>query len=332
MTRPTVLILGAAGRLGHAAVQAFAAAGWQVLAQQRRTPLAALPAGATHITTALHDTPSLARQAVAARVVVYAVNPPYDRWNAELLPLARHGMAIAERLNATFMLPGNVYNFGEQMPALLRTDTPQQPSNAKGRQRCELEAEMQARAAPGGMKAVVIRAGDFYGAGRGNWFDQAIVKSIAAGRLVYPGPLDLPHAWAYLPDLARAFVAVAARAQWGDAPAFETLHFAGHTFTGHELLAGIESAAEELGLRPAKPWRHGGLPWGFIRAVGVVHPVWRELARMRYLWRVPHSLDASSLAHAVGPLPDTPPATALRRALAELGVAQPALSSRRAPA
>ena len=332
MTRPTVLILGATGRLGHAAVQAFAAAGWQVLAQQRRAPAGPLPAGATHISTPLQDTETLAAQAKAARVVVYAVNPAYDRWDAELLPLARHGMDIAQRLGATFMLPGNVYNFGEQMPALLRVDTVPQPSNAKGRLRCELEAELQARVTRGGMKAVVIRAGDFYGSGRGNWIDQAIVKSIAAGKLVYPGPLDVPHAWAYLPDLARAFAAVAARAQWGQAPACEMLHFAGHTFTGRQLLAGIENAAAELGLRPARPWRHGSLPWGLIRAVGLLRPVWRELARMSYLWRVPHSLDGSALARAVGPLPETPPPVALRRALAELGVGPAALSSRRAPA
>ena len=32
------LVLGANGRLGAAAVQAFTAAGWRVLAQARRTP------------------------------------------------------------------------------------------------------------------------------------------------------------------------------------------------------------------------------------------------------------------------------------------------------
>ena len=49
----------------------------------------------------------------------------------------------------------------------------------------------------------VIRAGDFFGGGPGSWFDLAIAKRAAAGALVYPGPLDRPHAWAYLPDLAQ---------------------------------------------------------------------------------------------------------------------------------
>ena len=73
----------------------------------------------------------------------------------------------------------------------------------------DLEAELQQRAQAGRLRAVVIRAGDFFGAGSGSWLDLAIAKDVAKGRLVYPGPLDLPHAWAYLPDLARAFVRIA---------------------------------------------------------------------------------------------------------------------------
>jgi nucleoside-diphosphate-sugar epimerase len=241
--------------------------------------------------------------------VVYAVNPIYTRWDSELLPDFRLGMDLAERLGARLLLPGNVYNFGAQMPALLHPETPQAPTAPKGRQRQAMEAELAERAAAGRLRASIVRAGDFYGAGSGNWFDLAIVKDIARGKLVYPGPLDAVHAWAYLPDLARAFVAVAARP---DAPAFENLHFAGHACTGAELLAAIEAAAEAQGLRPAGGWQRAGMPWGLISAVGTVYPMWRELARMRYLWQVPHALDGSALARATGPLPATPLHDALR--------------------
>ena len=318
MTAPTVLVLGTNGRFGAAAVQSFAAAGWRVLAQARRAPTAPLPPGAVVIDTSLVDTEALARRAAGARVVVHAVNPVYTRWDAELLPLARQGMAVAERLGARFMLPGNVYNFGAGMPARLLEDTPQRPTTRKGRQRCQIEDELQARAAQG-LASVVIRAGDFYGAGSGSWLDQAIVKDLRSGKLVYPGPLDVPHAWAYLPDLARAFVAVAAR---DDAPPFQRLHFAGHTLTGHQLLAAIDTAAAELGLRPAAGFRWGAMPWGLIRTIGVVYPLWRELARMSYLWRVPHALDGAALRDAVGELPVTPVPVALREALLALGIGQ----------
>jgi nucleoside-diphosphate-sugar epimerase len=314
----TVLVLGANGRFGQSAVQAFAAAGWRVLAQARRAP-ATLPAGAVHVAAALDDTAALATAAAGAHAVIHAANPPYTEWARQMLPLARQGMAVAQRLGAIFMLPGNVYAYGEGMPPLLSEDTPERPSTDKGRLRAALEAELRECAAAGRLRAVVIRAGDFYGGGRGSWLDLAVVKSLRAGKLVYPGPLDVPHAWAYLPDLARAFVAVADRADESRTPAFESLHFAGHTLSGRELLDAVETAAADLGRRPARGFRRGGMPWPLLRAAGVVVPMLREVTRMSYLWRVPHALDGARLAARVGPLPATPPRQALRQALLDLG-------------
>ena len=85
-TQPIVLVLGANGRLGAAAVQAFAAAGWAVRAQARRAP-AALPRGATHVALPLDDAAGLAAAAAGAKLVVYAVNPLYTQWQTQALPL-----------------------------------------------------------------------------------------------------------------------------------------------------------------------------------------------------------------------------------------------------
>ena len=323
----TVLILGANGRFGQAATQAFSAAGWRVLAQMRRAAASPLPLGATTLPVDLSDSAALAAQAAGASVVVHAVNPIYTRWAAEAMPALQQGLNVAQQLGARFMLPGNVYNFGQQMPALLTPTTQPRPSNNLGRIRVAMEEALQARALQG-LNSVVIRAGDFFGCGTGSWLDLVIAKDIAkdiakgsakdiaVGKLVYPGPLDTVHAWAYLPDLARAIVAVAS------APTprgFQSLNFAGHALTGREFLAALQDAAQAQGLRPAAGFKTAGMPWGVIRAVGLVYPLWRELARMSYLWRVPHTLDGSALAAAVGHLSTTPIALALRAALADLG-------------
>ena len=322
MSNPIALILGANGRLGAAAVAAFAGAGWTVLAQARRAP-AGLPHGARHLAVALDDTEALVAAAAGACVVVHAVNPVYTDWPRLLLPLARQGLDAAERLGALFMLPGNVYGYGEGMPSVLREDTPVRPTNEKGRLRVDLEAEIAARARAGRLRAVVIRAGDFYGGGQGSWLDLAVVKSLRAGKLLYPGPLGVPHAWAYLPDLARAFVAVAERSRPGNALAFETLHFAGHTMTGTELLDTVQAAAADLGIVPPvvekRGWRHGAMPWGIIRVMGVVMPMMKAIAEMSYLWRVPHALDGTRLTARIGPLPPTLPRQAMCQSLAKLG-------------
>lgn len=317
-SQPIVLVLGANGRLGAAAVQAFAAAGWAVLAQARRAP-GALPPGATHVSLPLDDSAGLATAAAGARVVVYAVNPPYTRWQTQALPLFHQGVAVAQRLDATFMLPGNVYNFGERMPTVLSKHTPQVPTTRKGRIRVEMEAGLRARAEKGELRSTVLRAGDFFGGGSGSWMDLVIVKALRHDKLVYPGPLNVPHAWAYLPDLARAFVAVASRA--GDLPAFADLPFPGHTLSGAELFHAIERAASALGIVPAHGFKRGGMPWAVLKLGGLVVPMWREIAEMSYLWQVPHALDGNALARAVGPLQVTPLDVAMRDTLLALGYA-----------
>ncbi len=213
MTSPlparTVLVLGANGRFGLAVAQAFAAAGWRVLAHVRRDAAAAMPAGAELVRAPLAALAEALRGRAAPDVVVHGINPIYTRWDEEALPAARAAMDLAERFGARFMLPGNVYNHGAAMPPWIDEATPQRPTTAKGRIRAEMEGELERRAGAGRLRSTVLTAGDFFGAGSGSWFDQVVAKSIAKGKLSYPGDPALVHAWAYLPDVARAFVAVA---------------------------------------------------------------------------------------------------------------------------
>ena len=331
-TTKTALILGANGRLGRTVLDAFVAAGWDVLAQARR-PIENLAPQARQLGIDMSNTEAIVRAAHGASIVVYAVNPLYTEWDEKLLPLARQGMNIAERLGALFMLPGNVYGFGEKMPARLVESTMPRPTTKKGRQREALENEMQTRIQRG-LRSVVIRAGDFFGSGTGTWFDQAIVKSITSGKLVYPGPTDIVHAWAYLPDLARAFVGIAELDLAGNLNApvmrhytsatdstigsFKKIHFAGHNITGNELLNAIETASARLNIT-SRPFKRSGMPWSVIRLVGVVNPMWHELAKMSYLWRAPHAVESSALADLLPELKQTPLDVAIQSSLVALG-------------
>ena len=314
----SVLILGANGRLGCAVANAFASAGWTVFAQVRRDPSPLLPPGAHVLRIDLSDPGAIVGAAAGVGTVVHAVNPPYPLWRTEALPALRAGLDVATRLKARFMLPGNVYNFGRSMPAVLREQTLALPSTRKGQIRVDMEALIGQHALSRGLPADVIRAGDFFGFGTGSWLDKVIVKSLRSGALVYPGPMDAAHAWAYLPDLARAFVCVATKCP--QTPGLEVWNFPGYTLTGNALLEAIEKAADELGLQPVRPYHRREFPWRLIRFGGLVVPLWQELAEMDYLWRVPHGLEGCRLAalddeqhHA------TPLAVALKTALQSLG-------------
>ena len=87
-------------------------------------------------------------------------------------------------------VPGNVYNFGANMPARLQPDTPH-ADHAKGRCGFAMEQALADAAAHRGVQSVVIRAGEFIGGGVGNWFDNTITKSIGKGRLTYPDAATL---------------------------------------------------------------------------------------------------------------------------------------------
>lgn len=318
-----ILVLGANGRFGRCVTRAFAEAGWQVLAQARR-PLADAAAGVKPLALPVTDTAAIAQAAAGSAVVVNAMNPLYTDWDRDALPLNAAAIAVARALDATLMFPGNVYNFGAQMPARLAEDTPQSPTTRKGELRCAMEVAIRAEAP----RSIVVRAGDFYGGpGTGSWFDQAIVKDLARGKIVYPGPRDRPHAWAYLPDLAATFVQLAqVRAQL---PAHATFHFPGHTATGEQLVQAIAAAARRAGLlAPGAQPRVAGMPWPLLRAAGLFNPMLRELARMSYLWFVPHELEGDKLVRAIGHIPITPLEVALDATLAELRAAprEPAVS------
>ena len=310
----TVLVLGAAGRVGEAVAEAFLARGWRVRGGVRGRHLDSLAAGVVLVELDAFDGEALARAAEGAEIVVNALNPLYTEWEEKVMPMARNVAAAAREAGAVHMLPGNVYNFGHGVREHMAENMADMPSTAKARIRIELEALFREETERGG-RTVVIRAGDFYGGRRpGTWLDELILKRLRSGVFTWPGPAHIPHAFAYLPDLAAAFVAVAERAR-GLTP-FETFHFAGHTLSGNEMKRLVEEATgRRLAMR--------GVPWPLLRVAGLFSPMLKELAAMSYLWRVPHSLDGSKLARLVPELAATPPDQAVVRAIRDLGIDAP---------
>jgi nucleoside-diphosphate-sugar epimerase len=224
-------------------------------------------------------------------------------------------LALCRALDATLMVPGNIYNFGKDMPTVLREDTPQRAQTVKGRIRIAMEEAIRAS----GVRAIVIRAGNFFGSGSGTWFDQAMVGKLPKGVFTYSGARHVPTAWAYLPDLARTFVAVAhKRAQL---ERFEVFHFGGYRLTGQDWVDVLQPVAQRAGwLKPGAALAMGRMPWMVIRLGALFMPQWASLMEMRYLWDTPHSLANQKLEALIGKEPHTPLGAAAQSALADLGM------------
>ena len=327
--QPTVLILGARGRSGLATARAFADAGWRVLGLIRPGAQVPTEAATDHrikwIATDLRATAAVARAAQGACVVVHALNPIYthEAWKAQAMPMTEAAIEIARALKATLMFMGNIYNFGTAMPPVLSEDTPQRAKTVKGQIRIAMEEQIHRS----GVRAIVIRAGDFFGSGKGSWFDKAIVKDIQKGKFVYPGHKDVATAWAYLPDLARTFAEVAARRD--SLRAFEVFHFAGQSITGQQWLDTMEPIAHAQGwVKPDACLQYSQLPWSVIRVGALFAPTYAALLEMRYLWNTAHALDNRKLVALLGAEPHTPFAQAVSMTLHDLGFTKDAVGAK----
>src|SRR5690606_15035242 len=103
--------------------------------------------------------------------------------------------------------------------------TPQHPHTYRGEIRQRMEAALQSAASAGNLKAIILRAGNFYGNPFGDFFDQLILREAEKGKICLNPNRQIPNAWAYLPDLAQAFLALAERRETFEN--FETFHFSG---------------------------------------------------------------------------------------------------------
>ncbi len=308
----TIAIIGAAGHIGDAAARAFLKAGWNVRGIGRNASSGCLAPGVEPVRADAFDVEALTRAVSGADVILHAANPPYHKWEGTVVAMMENTLKAAKAVGATVLLPGNVYNFGRAIHEGVNENEPERPDTDKGRIRVEMEALCRLYAERDNVQTLVLRAGDFFGGVRpGTWIDLALLKDARKGKLTAAGPDGVVHEFAYLPDLAQAFVMLAEKR--GSLPTFDRFHFAGHALTAEDIHAASEKALK----RPLKVTR---LNWTLVRLIGIAMPLMRELAKMSYLWFTPHSLDGSSFERVVGPLPHTPFDVALADAIAALGL------------
>lgn len=276
----TVLILGASGRFGCNAKAAFAWANWNVISYDRSVD-------------------SLPDAAWGADVIVNAWNPSYTDWAEDVPRLTQEVINTARDTGATVLIPGNIYNYGERMPEVLREETQHAPTSQLG----VIRETMEQAYRDAGVRTIVLRAGDFIDTcASGNWFDKIITAKMHKGFVDYPGDLDTPHAWAFLHDLADVGVALADQA---DAlPRFTQVNFPGYTLTARELHAALEEASgASLTLRE--------MPWWPIRLSRPIWPMAKHLLEMRHLWNTPHSMASEAFDQYMPGFEPTPLVDAL---------------------
>lgn len=321
----TALVIGPNGAFGANAVESLLKHGWRVRALARDPAAAARRLGprtpVDWVKGDVMDAASVIAAAEGVQVIVHAANPPrYHAWSRLVPAMMASAIAAAKASGARLVLPASVYNFAPDAGPRIGEGAAQRPATRKGRIRAEAEAALR----ESGVRALVLRAGDFFGpaapSGALAWLTRRRNGQVCA---VYrPGPDGVGHAFAYLPDLTETMARLLDEEQ--RLGRFEVFHFAGHWLDGGELAAAVRRATGQ----PALPAPR--FPWLAFRLVAPFVEVLREMLEMRYLWFRPIGLDNAKLVAFLGEEPRTPLDVALRGSLDDLLAESPSPAVQRA--
>jgi len=241
--------------------------------------------------------PAFAREAMAGAAVAYhCVNPPYERWSDELLPLTDGILAGAGAAGARLVILDNLYMYGKGDQHAMSEETPVNPSSRKGALRAEAAGRFLAAHARGEAQVVIGRASDFYGPGVTNaHVGERYFQKLFAGKAAEcMGNPDEPHSYSYTPDVAEALLALG-RAE-PDALGRVWMLPCADPVTPRELTRRFGTA---LGLDA----RVARVPGVVLTVLGWFSPVMREVAEMTYQWESPYRVVDAAWRARFGTLP-----------------------------
>lgn len=317
----TVLVLGARGRLGYGCVQAFAQAGWRVLAHVR--PGSALARSAPPPTgqVGVHWLDTDLRDASAWQTMLQTQGPVDVVVNTmasggaslagpqELITVAQQGIDLARQAQALLLSPLTVLTYGRDMPSVLYEGTvvPQaEPSSLirLGQARRNADRLLE-QAADSGLQVCTLRSSTYYGYAGKDWLSTTAASQLPRGRMTLLGVPDIFMPWAYLPDMASCIEQLARQRQ--RLGGMTALHFAGQLRDGRLWHEALERAARAQGwLAQGSSLQVQRQQWWWWQARGGFLPHRRRLAELAYLWHTLFQLDNRQLLALIGKEPHTP--------------------------
>jgi nucleoside-diphosphate-sugar epimerase len=228
------------------------------------------------------DADRLTELAEGAVALYNCVSPLYHRWRTDWPPLGAALLTAAERSGAVLTVTSNLYGYVPEN-GLITDTTPLTATHWKLRFRADMWREALALHQAGRIRMTEVRGSDYLE--DNSIFSIALAKPLLAGKRAYtPTPLDVPHSWTAVADVARTLATVAADDRaWGRAWLVPT----NPPKTVRQLATRF---AEVRGLPPAKV---STVPYPVLWTLGLVNPMMRELRTTRYQFAEPFTIDSS---------------------------------------
>lgn len=296
-----ITVLGATGGTGRAIVTELAARGHTVTAASRSVAAQDLPDGVRAQPTDLLDADSARRACEGAEVVVMAAAGPYSRWATELVTMVDTAIDAAASVGARLVMVDNLYAYGAPDGPISEA-SPEAATTVKGRLRAELGRRLLAAHEAGRVRVSIGRFSDYYGPGGANSLVGALAvdRAVAgkAPRVYLDG--EVPHTFAYLPDVARAFATLV---EHPEADGRVWVLPAAPAITQRELFTAIADAAGVDG-------KLGRIGPAMLVMAGLFNRELRESRELTEQFLRPWITDASAFEAAFGPFSPTPHAQA----------------------
>jgi len=217
--------------------------------------------------------------------------PAYDRRIQEFEPLQAGVLAAAARAGSRVVLADNLYALGDG-GGVISDESPIAPLSRKGELRARMAAAALAEHAAGRVRVALTRPSNYVGGGYRQFQGDVPARALAGKPMRFLGSLDAPHSYSYVPDAARAMVAIGTgEAGWGRAWVTPTLA----PVTQRELGRLVWEAAG----RTDEP-RYSVMGKGTARALGVAIPKLGALVEMWYEFDSPYIVDSSAFTEAFG--------------------------------
>ena len=291
-------VIVGAGPVGTATARLLVERGEQVRVVTRRGTGLEHPA-IERVAADATDSARLSTLAAGAAALYNCANPPYHRWLTDWPPLAAALITAAERSGAVLATVSNLYGYGP-VDAPITAATPLAATHPKLRLRAQMWRDALAAHEAGRIRATEVRGSDYVEAN--SIFSFVLAAPLSAGKRAYvPAPLDVPHSWTSIADVAKSLVTVATREQaWGKAWLVPT----------NPAMTVRQLATRFTTIRGLPPPKLTAVPYAALWAAGLFSPLARELRITNYQWTRPFLLDSTLTEQTFG-LQPTPIDTAL---------------------
>lgn len=237
---------------------------------------------------------SRAEQTIAAcegaDVIYQCAAPPYHQWTTGFPALQEVAIVAAGATGGVLVAVENLYGYGRA--GTLTEEMPLEATTRKGAVRAQLSKDLLAAHEAGRAKCVAGRATDFFGpAVRMSALGERFWPAALSGKTVdWVGDPDTRHSFAFLPDLAAAYVTLGQTpALWGEAwhlPALPAVS--------------VREICEMVRPPEATPTKLRQTPSWLLRAVGLFQPAAGEIVEMRYMYDNDFVIDHARFDATVG--------------------------------